>query len=411
MIAKAKRPMVLRLRYLILIDAVCVLLAVLMAFVIRYEALIRVWPYVRRNWPLFLLAPTVRVSTYLAYRLYRRLWRYASVEELKAIILAGATGSVVIWVADMFVMPLLRANHISSRSVLLLETVLSVGALGVTRLVLRLMQRRMTREDALRLKAFVEHPERVLIVGAGDAGVMILRELGANPHLGMQVVGFVDDDQDKQGVAVHGVSVLGTRTAIPDLARRLRIDHVIIAMPTAPGKSIREIRAICESAGLRVQIVPGIYELLGGQVSISQVREVRIEDLLRRDPVQTDTAQVTALLKGRRVLVTGAGGSIGSELCRQIARCRPESLVLLGHGENSIFCIANELRAAHPRLRLASVIADVRDAPRLSAALASTARRSCSAAAHKHVPLGAASRAITNNEGTLHVVQAAERRA
>lgn len=265
MIAKAKRPMVLRLRYLILIDAVCVLLAVLMAFVIRYEALIRVWPYVRRNWPLFLLAPTVRVSTYLAYRLYRRLWRYASVEELKAIILAGLTGSVVIWVADMFVMPLLRANHIASRSVLLLETVLSVGALGVTRLVLRLMQRRMTREDALRLKAFVEHPERVLIVGAGDAGVMILRELGANPHLGMQVVGFVDDDQDKQGVAVHGVSVLGTRTAIPDLARRLRIDHVIIAMPTAPGKSIREIRAICESAGLRVQIVPGIYELLGGR--------------------------------------------------------------------------------------------------------------------------------------------------
>ncbi len=412
MTARPRRPLVLRLRYMLILDVVCVLLAVLLAFVIRYEALIRVWPYVRRNWPLFLVAPAVRVCTYLAFRLYHRLWRYASVKELEAILWAGATGSVIIWVTDLLIMPLLRANHMSSRSVLLLESVLSIGALGVSRLILRLLQRRMTHEDALRLKAFVDRPERVLIVGAGDAGVMIRREMESNPHLGMHVVGFVDDDPTKQGVTVHGVRVLGTRDAIPDLAQRMHVDQVIIAMPTAPGKAIRNIRAICERAGIPVQMVPGIYELLGGQVSISQVREVRIEDLLRRDPVQTDTAQVTSLLKGRRVLVTGAGGSIGSELCRQIARCRPSTLVLLGHGENSIYSITNELRASYPRLRLASVIADVRDRARLDAVFAEHRPEAVfHAAAHKHVPLMEANipDAVTNNvEGTRNVVEAAE---
>lgn len=407
-----KRPFVLRLRYLVLVDLACVLCSVLAAFVIRYEALIRVWPYVERNWPLFVLAPTVRIATYIAFRLYKRLWRYASVAELKAILLAGAVGSTIIWSVDLWVMPLLRANHVSSRSVLLLESVLSVGALGATRLLLRLLQRRITREDALRLRAFIEHPERVLIIGAGDAGVMILREAQANPHLGMTVVGFVDDDPDKQGLTIQGAPVLGTRDDIPELARRCHVDHAIIAMPTAPGKAIRAVRSICEAAGLRTQTVPGIYELLGGQISVSQIREVRIEDLLRRDPVHTNVAQVATLLRGRRVMVTGAGGSIGSELCRQIARCEPAALVLLGHGEYSIYTIASELCARYPRLSTVSVIADVRDRSRLDGVFAELRPEIVfHAAAHKHVPLMEANvaDAVTNNVlGTLNVVEQAE---
>lgn len=408
-----KRPAVLRLRYMLLTDLVCVLASVTAAFVIRYEALIRIWPYVRHNWPLFLVAPVVRLATYVGFRLYKRLWRYASVEELKAILWAGATGSAIIWLIDLWIMPLVRAGHTSSRSVLLLESVLSIGALGATRLLLRLWQRRMSHDEAVRLRAFVERPERVLIAGAGDAGVMILREMLANPHLGLQAVGFVDDDPEKQGIVVQGVRVMGGREEIPELGKRLAVDQVIIAMPTAPGKAIRAIRAICERAGLRVKIVPGIYELLGGQISVSQVREVRIEDLLRRDTVQTDTAQVRALLHGRRVLVTGAGGSIGSELCRQIARCDPDRLVLLGHGENSIFAVANELRRAFPRVRFDSVIADVRHEQRMADVFAEHRPEIVfHAAAHKHVPLMEANitEAVTNNvEGTLNVVAMAER--
>ena len=186
--------------------------------------------------------------------------------------------------------------------------------------------------------------QHVLIAGAGEAGAMILRELRANPQTGLIPVGFVDDDPHKHGMLIQRVRVLGGREAIPALVREHQVDQVIIAMPTAPGSAIREIVDICEQAGVRARIIPGMYELLGGAVSISQLRDVQIEDLLRREPVQTDTAQVAALIRGRRVLVTGAGGSIGSELCRQIVRCEPAELILLGHGENSIFDIHNELQ-------------------------------------------------------------------
>jgi len=407
-----RRQFVLRLRYMILVDVVCVLVAVLASYVIRYEALVRVWPYVRRNWMLFALAPIVRVGIYAGFRLYRRVWRYASVNELKAMILASGVASAIIWASDLWLFPAIDPGHLTSRSVLMLETIMSTGALGATRLLYRLTQRRMTNLDAARLRAFVEKPTRVLIAGAGDAGVMILREIQDNPHLGMKVVGFMDDDADKQGMTAHGARVLGSRHDLPDLVRRYGLEQVIIAMPTAPGKAIREIRSICRSAGVDVQVVPGVYELIGGQVSVNQVREVRIEDLLRRDPVQTDTRQVSSLLRGRRVLVTGAGGSIGSEICRQVARCEPAALILLGHGENSIFRIANELSRAHPRLAAFSVIADIRDRSRLRTVFADHRPEMVfHAAAHKHVPLMEENPtdAVTNNVlGTRNVVETAE---
>ncbi|PKO20537.1 MAG: hypothetical protein CVU38_19565 [Chloroflexi bacterium HGW-Chloroflexi-1] len=149
----------------------------------------------------------------------------------------------------------------------------------------------------------------------------------------------------KHDVKIHGVPVLGDRHAIPKMAARYRVKLVIIAMPTMAGKTIREIVKICEDAGLQTKIVPGLYELIGGAVSVRQLREVQIEDLLRREPVQTDIAAVQELLRGKRVLVTGGGGSIGAELCRQILGCRPASLIVLGHGENSIFEISEELKA------------------------------------------------------------------
>ena len=274
--------------------------------------------------------------------------------------------------------------------------------------------------------------QRVLIAGAGEAGALILRELRANPQTGLIPVGFVDDDPHKQGMLIQRVRVLGSREPFPALVREHQVDQVIIAMPAAPGSAVREIVDICEQAGVRARIIPGMYELLSGAASIGQLRDVQIEDLLRREPVQTDTEQVAALIRGRRVLVTGAGGSIGSELCRQILRCEPAELIILGHGENSIFDIHNELRGwktgslkleagtaasksaassnQHPASKFTPVIADIRDADRLAAVFAAHRPEIVfHAAAHKHVPLmeDNVEDAVTNNVlGTRRLVEA-----
>jgi FlaA1/EpsC-like NDP-sugar epimerase len=253
--------------------------------------------------------------------------------------------------------------------------------------------------------------QHVLIAGAGEAGVMVLRELQANPQMGLVPVGFVDDDRGKHGIMLQRVRVLGGRDNIPQLVREQHVDQVIIAMPSAAGHTIREIVDICEGAEVRARIVPGLSELLGGKVRLQELRDVQIEDLLRRAPVETDTAQVTALVQGKRVLVTGAGGSIGSELCRQILRCEPASLTLLGHGENSIFDIANELRGAAPgKTVITPVIADVRFPKRLCEVFRHHRPQIVfHAAAHKHVPLmeDNVEDAVSNNvEGTLRLVEA-----
>jgi FlaA1/EpsC-like NDP-sugar epimerase len=265
-------------------------------------------------------------------------------------------------------------------------------------------------------------------MGAGEAGTMIAREMRANPQLGLDPIGYVDDDPGKQGMRIRGLPVLGGRAALPDLVGQHRIDQVIIAMPTAPGKAIREVLAICEQAGVPAKTMPGMYELLGGQVSVNQLRNVEIEDLLRREPVQTDTAAVHDLIAGRAVLVTGGGGSIGSELCRQILRCGPAKLIILGHGENSVFEIHQELlRVARAQLRsdwesrpvtgapklpaIIPVIGDIRFANRLHTIF--QAHRPdivFHTAAHKHLPLMEEnpSEAVTNNVlGTRNVLDAA----
>ncbi len=234
------------------------------------------------------------------------------------------------------------------RSIPLIELLIAVAVIAAPRLALQLWSQNSLRPT----KASVTPQllQRVLIAGAGEAGALVLRELRANPQTGLIPVGFVDDDPDKQGVLIQRTRVLGDSHAIPKLVREQQIDQVIIAMPGVPGKVLRGIVDICDAAGVRTRTIPGMYELLDGSVKISHIRDVQIEDLLRREPVRTDTAGIAALLRGRRVLVTGAGGSIGSELCRQILRSEPASLVLLGHGENSIFEIYNELKVEGSRL-------------------------------------------------------------
>jgi FlaA1/EpsC-like NDP-sugar epimerase len=217
---------------------------------------------------------------------------------------------------------------------------------------------------------------------------MIVQEMRDNPQLGLVPVGFLDDDERKHNVRIHGVSVLGGRERIPEMAVEHDVNEVIIALPTASGAAVREILEICSKIGIPARTIPGLYDILSGQVGVSHIRDVDIEDLLRREPVQTDTSSVEEMLQGSRVLVTGAGGSIGSELCRQIARCRPARIVLVGHGENSIFAIANELQRNWPAVPVRRVIADIRDVERLQRVFEANGTRVVfHAAAHKHVPL------------------------
>jgi FlaA1/EpsC-like NDP-sugar epimerase len=405
------------MRYLMTIDLLCIFTAIVLAFVVRYEALINIWPYLRESWSYFVLVPAVCLPVYYAFRLYYRMWRYASVQELRMIVAASAVSSGLIYLINFVILPLFIANPMGSRSVWLIESVLSLCLLGATRLILRLLQERYRPQELARLRAFIQNPSNVLIMGAGDAGAMILREVQSNPGLGIHVVGLLDDDPAKRKLSVYGVPILGDRRSIPSLAAKHKIDQVIIAMPTASGRDIREIVRICEKSGIKPRTIPGIYELLDGTIRLNQVRDVEIEDLLRREPVHTDIAAVRDLLLGKRVLVTGGGGSIGSELCRQILRCQPAELVLLGHGENSIFEISNELSAEALRIspagtiKVSAMIGDIRFPERIKTIFRQVRPQIVfHAAAHKHVPLmeDNPSEAITNNIlGTRTVVEAA----
>jgi FlaA1/EpsC-like NDP-sugar epimerase len=253
----------------------------------------------------------------------------------------------------------------------------------------------------------------VLIVGAGDAGALVVREMQKNPQLNLVPVCFLDDDSAKQKQQIHGVPVVGLLKDLPRVVENRYIDEVIIATPSAPGKIVRTVADLCRVQGVPFRTMPGIYELIGGQVNVNRLREVDITDLLRREPARIDDELVGGSLAGKRVMITGAGGSIGSELCRQVARWNPAELVLVGHGENSIFEIYLELDEIFPVLPIYPVIADVRHLTRLEQIFERHQPEVIfHAAAHKHVVLmeSNVSEAITNNIlGTKNVVFAAKK--
>ncbi len=404
--------MFIRNRYFLFADILLVIAAAIFAFIIRFDTFL-VWPYLVKGWFLIPLAIIIRPTLFYLFGLYRRMWGYASVNELLSIVGAVSTGSAIMAILILgFGFPLGIVKGFP-RSVIVIEGMLSLLLLGGTRFALRVLRRAKSSEKGLALQTMPRTQKRVLIAGAGDAGAMIVREMRANPGLGLLPVGFVDDDAAKVGMYIHNVPVLGNCNDISQLVARYDIEELIIAMPTAPGVVIRQIKALCEGAGVGYKTIPGIYELLDGSVSVSQIRDVQLEDLLRREPVAIDLEEVGGFLAGARVLVTGAGGSIGSELCRQIARYDPERLILLDHGETVTFYIHRELVARYPRLDVAPIICDIRDEDKTEQIM----RRYrptvvFHSAAHKHVTLMEVNvdGAITNNViGTQNLIEASER--
>lgn len=398
----------MRNRHLFLLDIVLLAVTPTLALVMRLDSAAWIARYAPALIQFTILALIIKLVIFFLFGLYRRYWRYASVDELVSIFLA--VGSATLIIAGVFfgagILGLDDARSLP-RSVPFIDGLLTLVVVGGSRFSVRVAAHKRRRNEQK------NNSKAVLIVGAGDAGAVIAREMLSSRHINIDPVGFVDDDPGKQKKSIHGIPVLGTRKDIHRLVKQYDVEEVVIAIPTAGGNVIREIRALCEAAGVPSRTMPGMYEILSGQISVSQLRNVDIEDLLRREPININAQDVEKMLSGKRVLVTGAGGSIGSELCRQMARWAPGQLVLLGHGENSVFLIEQELRRRWPKLSLGVVVADIRDLPRLTAVFEQTRPQVVfHAAAHKHVPMMEANceDAISNNVGgTRSLVQLAER--
>lgn len=399
----------LRNRYLMAADLVGLLCIPAIALFVRTESI-----HSLVIWQSSLVAYTCIVTAFkiiLFYRrdLYSEFWAYASVPELvivlKAVALAGA-GEIFMYF--LMLAPLDLVSNDFPRSVPFISAFLTAGYIIGLRSGIRILYRTMSRRrHAAQLKP-------VLIAGAGEAGLMVVRELQSNPHLGLDPIGFVDDDIKKSGRRISGIPVFGSLDAITYVVDRFDVEQVIIAMPTVSGDVIRRVNQLCKNAGVTSKIVPGLFDIIGGTARVTQTRNLQLEDLLRRGVVRTDVTGVQQLLAGKVVLITGAGGSIGGEIARQARTFHPSALVLLGHGEASIFHLTKELEE-HPihGVVVHPVIADVRDAERMDQVFRQYRPDVVfHAAAHKHVWLMEQNLpdAISNNVlGTRTLVQLAER--
>ncbi len=414
-----KKLLRLRNRYFLILDAITFCFTPILALYLRLDGSVALEEYKSGLVAATILFLFVKLSVFYAFGFYRHYWRYASIDELVKI--AILTGSVAIGQTVLFT-ALHSSNAFSinslPRSLPLLDGMLSLILVGGIRFSIRVLERTEQRQRKF------HRGDRVLIVGAGNTGVSLALEMQRNPQLGLCPVAFIDDDPEKLNMRIRGLPVIGDRYKIPEVVRSLNIRSVIIAMPTAPGRVIREIVDICQANEIKTSTLPGIDELLNGRVRLGSIREVKIEDLLRREPIQTDVEKVFALLKGKKVLITGAGGSIGSELCRQIFKAGPAEMMLLGHGENSVFTIQQELKQVSQTLkkegkvqgrapRIIPFIADLRFLYRLDCAFEQFRPEIIfHAAAHKHVPLMELNppEAITNNVlGTKNLLELALR--
>jgi FlaA1/EpsC-like NDP-sugar epimerase len=393
----------LRNRYLFGSDAILFVSATVLAFAMRFEGF--EWGADQSHGALLYLLTCLPLKLAIFWRvgIYRRLWRYAGIVDIERLMSAAAASGLVGLLLGAWVLPAAGLTVLRvPLSVLFIDGLLTAMFAALPRFAVRAFGRRGQQHR-------LQDARRALIVGAGAAGEMIVKELMAHPTLGLNPIGFVDDDRSKHNHRMCDLPVLGGLAAIPDLVSSHEIDEIVIAMPLAPGAVVRQVVRAALKAGVKTRTVPAMFDIISGRVSVASLRQVEIQDLLRREPIQTDLEQVRSLATGETVLVTGAGGSIGSELCRQLARLEPAQVVVLGHGENSIFDILAELTERFPTVCAVPVIADVRDRERLRQVFKQYRPYSVfHAAAHKHVPLMESNlaEAVTNNVlGTKNVVE------
>lgn len=358
--------------------------------------------YFEDIWYNLLIISIMILSFYLS-NLYSSLWRYASIEELLFIVKGCFIGSLFSYII------LFLANRIDTITIPIIFFILSTTLIGGFRFSYRLFRRAI-----MGIKSTDLQRSRVMIIGGGEAGAMLIKELFSTSETFKYPVGIIDDNCNKQKCKIHGVPVVGTSDDIVQKSKDLRIDEIVIAMPSASNLERRRIFEICKNTKCKIRTLPGIYKLVDGKVDVQKIRDVEIEDLLGREPISVDLQEITSYIKGEVVLVTGGGGSIGSELCRQIAKFQPKLLILLDIYENNAYETQQELIRKHgDNLNLEVLIASVRDKHRLEMIFTKYQPSIVfHAAAHKHVPLMETSpaEAIKNNVfGTQNVANCAHK--
>ena len=399
-------------RILAVMDVASLALSYVLAFAIRFDNVL-FFELFGLYWPVFFPLLAIKLVVFEALGLYRRLWRYASVRELLSVVWAVGLSSLLcaVFILVLWLWP--ESTFVTGfpRSVIIIDAMLTLLMVGGVRFVARWRQE-IQRPTAARAEAEAAGDRPALIVGAGDAGAMAAREMLRNPQLAYHLVGFLDDDPDKLGLRIHGVPVVGPLGELSRCVQELNVRQVLIAMPTAPGAVVRRVVELAQDARVEIRTLPGYYELIGGQVSVQRARPVQLEDLLRRAPTPLDLQGVAGYLTDSVVLVVGAGGSIGSEICRQVARFGPSRLLLMGHGEDSLYSVERELRRSYPGLDCLPVLGTVRERAKLQWLLAQYRPGVVfHTAAYKHVPLMESNvdEAVLNNVvGTRNLLLAAE---
>lgn len=397
---------VTRIVLLVLADMGAILLSSVLSLYVRYE--LRFMDVPREFWEAVLTAyfPNVLITLIIFYifRLYNSVWRYASDTELVnimiAVVICAVMQPVLFWLLDLFV-------PVSFPFFYGFFMILFTGGIRFSYRILRMLQNRRLNRISGTTRT------NCMIVGAGAAGNAILKEIETSNYLSMHVVCAIDDHPGCHGKYLRGVPIVGGRDKIQDAVDKYAVDEIIIAIPSASRATLKPILEICKETGCRMRILPGMYQIINGEVNVSKLREVQIEDLLGRDPIEVNVEEIIGYVQDKTILVTGAGGSIGSELCRQIAQHNPRRLVLLDIYENGVYEVQQELCQKYPELDLQVLIASVRNTARVEEIFKRYQPEIVyHAAAHKHVPLmeDSPNEAIKNNVfGTWKVANAADR--
>ncbi|MDP4180638.1 MAG: nucleoside-diphosphate sugar epimerase/dehydratase [Bacillota bacterium] len=405
----------IRSKLLVLLDIFLINFALLFAYLLRFDGDLSAIPQeVKKNiFYIFIVATVVKLLSNALFKLYSSLWRYAGIYEMINIVKAAFIGNVVMQ-CYVFIDRILASREVFivkitvPASIFVIAFLVDIFLIGGSRFAYRVF-RRIVKGEKIQLKNL----KRVLIIGGGNAGAIIIRELKLHTELNSIPVAIIDEDPYKIGKEINGVPIIGQNKDIADIVVRKKIDEVIIAIPSATNQVINEIYNECSKTQCKVKILPSVAQLIDETVMIQKIREVNIEDLLGREPVNLDIQRIASYIEDQVVIVTGGGGSIGSELCRQIASFKPKQLIILDNYENNAYDIQNELIYNYPKLDLVTIIANIREKHRIDSIFKKYRPNVVfHAAAHKHVPLmeGNPTEAIKNNVfGTMNVAECADK--
>ncbi len=397
---------------ILLLDTLLLFFSYYGSYLIRFEGHIPEEHFAVFRKTVLLIIP-FKLACFLFFKLYKGMWRYTSIPDFLNLVKATFVSSTVIMLAILF----LHQFRGYVRSVFIMDAALTLLFIGGIRLLIRIFLTQSSSSNGKFPLFSLGNGDngftRLLIIGAGDAGEKMFRELRDNPRLNYHIVGFVDDDSRKIGMQIHGVPILGDVDDLARLVKKFQVDQILIAISSASAKEVRRVVDRCKATGIKFKIVPGIGELIDGRVSIKAVRDVAYEDLLGRKPVRMETERVGTYIKNKPILVTGAGGSIGSELCRQVARFSPSSLILLDCAENNLYQIETELSHTSPGLKYIPILGNILNQVVLDRIFEEHQPQVVfHAAACKHVPLMELNpweAVLTNIKGTRMLLETAHR--